>query len=184
MVCDVSYRSIYLCLLDTCLASIKEELKTNAMSTTPRSDTPEMSGLCLNSNSSSLAKNDAIQADENKTESTMTEENNSKTGNNKNHYIVIKTAGASKDACGETSNSKENPMYMTLEHAACCLEHDCGKGNCNTLKQFFSHYNSCNKNSDGRCTICFALDAMVCQVRMHVLQMQNTNSLRCTRWKE
>ena len=126
---------------------------------TPRGVTPEMSCLYINSDTSSS------NSDQTKTDGSDTKEIfNCKTSKENAHYIVIKSSPTESDACGTTDTSNENPMYMTLEHAAFCSEGNCQKENCQTLKQFFIHYNSCNKNSSGGCTICFALDAIVCQV--------------------
>lgn len=132
---------------------------------TPQGATPEMSGLYINSNNSSLSNSDWIKNGGSGTE----EMPKRKPSNDNSHYIVIKSSVADTDPCGATKNCSENPMYMTLEHAAFCIDENCHRENCQTLKQFLIHYNSCSKSSGGGCTICFALDAIVCQVRIQNL---------------
>ena len=133
---------------------------------TPVGATPEMSGLYINSDSPLLPNFDG----KNKNESHIKEKFAGKTGSAGTHYILIKSSGEGMHPCGNADISSGNPMHMTLEHAAFCTDGNCPKENCHTLKQFFMHYNLCSKNSSGGCTICFAQDAMVCQVRMHMLQ--------------
>ena len=132
----------------------------------PVGATPEMSGLYINSDSSLLPNFDG----KNKNGSHTKEKFVSTAGNEGTHYILIKSSGEGMDHCGNADISSDNPMHMTLEHAAFCTDGNCRKENCHTLKQFFMHYNLCSKNSTGGCTICFAQDAMVCQVRIPKLQ--------------
>ena len=125
-----------------------------------------MSSLCLNSNNSSLSKDDLNKTANGSVQINTTDNTIATNGSEQSQYIVIKSRGANSDACGDTSIKHNNQLYMLLQHATGCAEPNCGRDNCSTLKQFILHHNSCITNSSGGCMICFAFDAMVCQVRL------------------
>lgn len=142
----------------------KDERRIKSTATTPKGATPEMSSLCLHSNGSSLSNEDAKSIHCNKAGVTTQRESSHVNDMEKSRYVVIKSKGEKTDTCGGTSTSEETAMYMTLEHAIACIESECERENCHTLKQFIEHYRSCSKKGSGGCMICFAFDAMACQV--------------------
>ena len=55
------------------------------------------------------------------------------------------------------------PVYSALYHAVSCSQKDdCEVPKCSIAKQFIAHCTACNKTSE-RCTICKAMDIMVCK---------------------
>ena len=127
--------------------------------------TPQISGLRICSRTSSLKKGENRNGGEQGVAASCMQDS-SNSGRGRAHYLAV----TSKEANINISEARENPtsnseeIYRTLEHAAVCLERDCVDDNCYTLKQFFMHLTTCDKNSNSGCMICFAFDAMVCQV--------------------
>ena len=77
---------------------------------------------------------------------------------------VNSTSNVNSSQGSNQSLGKTRKIYATLEHSAKCLDAKCQITDCYTLKQFFVHNNSCDKRSAKGCMICFAFDAIVCQV--------------------
>ena len=62
-----------------------------------------------------------------------------------------------------SSAAKDVPVYTALEHAIHCrLDKSCPFQKCSIAKQFLLHFSSCSLKKDD-CTICKAMDIMVCK---------------------
>ena len=60
-------------------------------------------------------------------------------------------------------NTKDVPVYTALEHATQCrLDKSCTFQKCSIAKQFLLHFSGCTLKKDD-CTICKAMDIMVCK---------------------
>ena len=151
---------------------------------TSQGATPQMSSLRLNSNTSTLEKDGEQLKQQRQCETrsdngqhlrqSETRRSSSNEGvqiratdERENTHLASEANSNSNVNSSQSSNQslgKAKKIHATLEHSATCLDPKCQITDCYTLKQFFVHNNSCDKGRARGCMICFAFDAIVCQV--------------------